>query len=79
MAKDPEQTMLEARAHCTVIAASLAQVVGPTHAAGLLLGGALGILVTHFGRDEAVRQLRELAADVEKDDGSDQAHSSRVN
>lgn len=71
MSEHHERTMAKARQHCTVIAASLRHVIGPINAAGLLLGGACGILLTEYGRDEAVRHLREMADSIENDDGAD--------
>jgi hypothetical protein len=71
MSDQNERTMAKARQHTTVIAASLRHVIGPIPAAGLLLGGACGILLTEFGREHTVRHLRELADSVENDDGDD--------
>jgi hypothetical protein len=77
---DDEKTMLKARAHCTVIAATLRHRVGPMNAAGLLLGGACGILTTEYGNEQAARHLRELANEIESDDSADdQAAPKKAN
>lgn len=70
--RDDRETKLErARSHMSVTAKKLTAVLGPTDAAGVLMGAAVGVLSEAFGQDKAVEYLREIANEIEHDPGID--------
>lgn len=72
---DPnDRTMMKARQHVTVIAASLRHVIGVEAAAALLIGNACGVLSEAYSPERTAAHLREIADSIENDDGdADQA------
>ena len=65
----------KARAHLTVVAAGLREVLGGADQAGaVMMGAALGLLEEAGGKEYAVKFLLEMAAALEAgDDAADQA------
>ena len=70
--QDPQRAekLRQAHRHTSHLAAGLVKVFGPIDAAGVLIGAAAGILEVEGGSALAAKYLRELAADVERDDAT---------
>lgn len=60
-----EREIQKARAHLTVVAAGLATKFGALDAGAVLLGAAVGALLTEFGDDRTAEYLRGVADAIE--------------
>jgi len=60
-----------AQRHMSRLANQLIMKFGMLDAIGLLLGAATGVLTYHCSKAEAVRWLRELADEIEANQGGD--------
>jgi hypothetical protein len=59
-----ERQEREAQNRITMMAINLAKLFPPVDAAGLLIGAAVGILETTYGRQKAIEYVAELAREM---------------
>ena len=63
---EPDEKLLKARAHMTVVAMGLVAAFGPDDAIASLAGVLVRVLLDMRGQESAVEYLRLLAAEVEQ-------------
>jgi hypothetical protein len=66
-----DRTLAQARSHMTAVAHGMALKLGAEAAAAVLLGAAVGVLMTSCGAEKAAEYLSALAAALEHGDGDD--------
>jgi hypothetical protein len=69
--KQRESLLAKARAHMSNSALGMQKYLDPIDVAGVLMGAGCGVLLNAFGKEETVKYLLGLAADLDADAHAD--------